>query len=289
MVSIRQIEKGEPERIAAAKKRAGEPPNQTRTNYTPVKPVGSAMGFTMRGLPTLTAPAPAPIAELPLLNLPQMATGFIDSSGARVGGSSGGGDPTPRTPQLGDFKTNWKDPEYNAQIASLNKALQDYETGAQQRADRYGQDFRTGVQQMGYRPAGETGFGDVLATPEPQMASRMSAPTEPQKMGQWDLEGQFDPYSSAARGTRGLRDEFAARGTLRSSDFGQTFGEFQNRLSDQLDAMNLSRSRFGEDLQTEIAGQRSGTEERSQAAERSAGQRAATNQMNAYMRALAGG
>ena len=197
--------------------------------------------------------------------------------------------PTPRTPQLGDFKTNWKDPEYNAQIASLNKALQDYETGAQQRADRYGQDFRTGVQQMGYRPAGETGFGDVLATPEPQMASRMAAPTEPQKMGQWDLEGQFDPYSSAARGTRGLRDEFAARGTLRSSDFGQTFGEFQNRLSDQLDAMNLSRSRFGEDLQTEIAGQRSGTEERSQAAERAASQRAATTQMNAFMRALAGG
>lgn len=142
---------------------------------------------------------------------------------------------------------------------------------------------------MGYRPAGDTGFGDVLATPEPQIASRMAAPTEPQKMGQWDLEGQFDPYSSAARGTRGLRDEFAARGTLRSSDFGQTFGEFQNRLSDQLDAMNLSKARFGEDLQTEIAGQRSGTRERTQAAERSASQRAATDQMNAYMRALAGG
>jgi len=203
-------------------------------------------------------------------------------------------DPTPTPtpisrPQLGDFATDWKDPEYNAQIASLNKALQDYETGAQQRADRYGQDFRTGVQQMGYRPAGETGFGDVLATPEPQMASRMSASTEPQKMGLWDLEGQFDPYSSAARGTRGLRDEFAARGTLRSSDFGQTFGEFQGRLNDQLDAMNLSKSRFGEDLQTEIAGQRSGTEERSRAAERAASQRAATTQMNAFMRALAGG
>ena len=203
-------------------------------------------------------------------------------------------DPTPTPPPSNDRRIDtsapeYRDAEYNAQIASLNKALQDYETGAQQRADRYGQDFRTGVQQMGYRPAGNTGFGDVLATPEPQMASRMSAPTEPQKMGQWDLEGQFDPYSSAARGTRGLRDEFAARGTLRSSDFGQTFGEFQNRLSDQLDAMNLSRSRFGEDLQTEIAGQRSGTEERSQAAERAASQRAATNQMNAYMRALAGG
>jgi len=117
----------------------------------------------------------------------------------------------------------------------------------------------------------------------------MAAPTEPQQMGQWDLEGQFDPYSSAARGTRGLRDEFAARGTLRSSDFGQTFGEFQGRLNDQLDAMNLSKSRFGEDLQTEIAGQRSGTEERSQAAERAASQRAATTQMNAFMRALAGG
>jgi len=47
MVSIRQIEKGEPERIAAAKKRAGEPPNQTRTNYTPatVKPAGQKMAI----------------------------------------------------------------------------------------------------------------------------------------------------------------------------------------------------------------------------------------------------
>ena len=264
------------------KKRAGEPPNQTRTNYTPatVKPAGQKMAIwrsTGTGLPSKeerdillgrSSGEDGPPPDQPPPDQPP---------------------PTPRTPQLGDFKTNWKDPEYNAQIASLNKALQDYETGAQQRADRYGQDFRTGVQQMGYRPAGETGFGDVLATPEPQMASRMAAPTEPQQMGQWDLEGQFDPYSSAARGTRGLRDEFAARGTLRSSDFGQTFGEFQNRLSDQLDAMNLSRSRFGEDLQTEIAGQRSGTEERSQAAERAASQRAATNQMNAYMRALAGG
>ena len=260
----------------------GEPPNQTRTNYTPatVKPAGQKMAIwrsTGTGLPSKeerdillgrSSGEDGPPPDQPPPDQPP---------------------PTPRTPQLGDFKTNWKDPEYNAQIASLNKALQDYETGAQQRADRYGQDFRTGVQQMGYRPAGETGFGDVLATPEPQMASRMAAPTEPQQMGQWDLEGQFDPYSSAARGTRGLRDEFAARGTLRSSDFGQTFGEFQNRLSDQLDAMNLSRSRFGEDLQTEIAGQRSGTEERSQAAERAASQRAATNQMNAFMRALAGG
>jgi hypothetical protein len=119
------------------------------------------------------------------------------------------------------------------------------------------------------------------------MGDEEMTPTQSME-GMWDIEGQFDPYSAAARGTRGLRDEFAARGTLRGTDFDQTFGEFQNRLSEQLDAMRTGRTRFEEDLTQEIAGQRSGTEERRQAAERAASQRAATEQMNAFMRALGG-
>ena len=107
--------------------------------------------------------------------------------------------------------------------------------------------------------------------------------------GMWDIEGQFDPYSAAARGTRGLRDEFAARGTLRGTDFGQTFGEFQNRLNEQLEAMETGRTRFAEDLSSELAQQRTTTEERRQAAERAAVNRADTAQMNAFTASIGGG
>jgi hypothetical protein len=110
---------------------------------------------------------------------------------------------------------------------------------------------------------------------------------EPQ--GDWDYEGRFSPFTAAARGTRGLRDEFAARGTLRGTDFGNTFAEFQDRLSDQLAAMETGRTRFEEDARRELAQQRTSTEERRQAAERAALSRAATGQMNAYLQALAGG
>ena len=237
-------------------------------------------------------------------NLPNM------QSRGGGGGGGGGGLPAqniqpiptvqaPRMPRLSDFRMpDFRDPEYNAQIASLNRALQDFETGAQQRAERYGIDYLQGVRNIGYRPSpGFVAMPNILEAGEeeaaPMAARAVMGAEEPDAtagmQGMWDIEGRFDPYSAAARGTRGLRDEFAARGTLRSSDFGQTFGEFQNRLNEQLEAMETGRTRFAEDLSRELAQQRAGTEERRQAAERAALGRAATAQMNAYLQALAGG
>ena len=210
--------------------------------------------------------------------------------------------PAARTPRLSDFSMrDFRDPEYNAQIASLNRALQNFETGAQQRAERYGIDYLQGVRNIGYRPSpGFVAMPNILeagqdeaAAPMARSARAITGAEEPDAtrgmQGQWDIEGRFDPYSAAARGTRGLRDEFAARGTLRGSDFGQTFGEFQNRLNEQLEAMETGRTRFAEDLSGELAQQRTNTEERRQAAERAAINRAATAQMNAYLQALGGG
>jgi hypothetical protein len=220
--------------------------------------------------------------------------------GGDSGGEGGGG---ARTFNFEDYARDFRDPEYNAQIASLNRALQDFETGAQQRGERYGIDYLQGVRNIGYRPS--PGFvampnileagqdGEEGAAPMARSARAITGAEEPDATrgmrGMWDIEGQFDPYSAAARGTRGLRDEFAARGTLRGSDFGQTFGEFQNRLNEQLEAMETGRTRFAEDLSSELAQQRATTEERRQAAERAAVNRANTAQMNAFMRALAGG
>lgn len=181
---------------------------------------------------------------------------------------------------------NWRDAAYNAQIASIQRALADFETGATTRGERYGQDFTTGLGRLGYRPAeGFQAMPNVLEQlDQPQaMAQRLSADGEgegptvslPAVSGMFDIEGQFDPYSAAARGTRSTRDEFAGRGTLRSSDFAKTFGEFQNRLNQQLEAMETSRGRFGQDLATEVAQQRTQSQERQQAAQRDAMMRAA--------------
>ena len=180
--------------------------------------------------------------------------------------------------------------------------MADFETQAQRRAERYGTDYLTGVRQMGYRPGTEfAAMPNVLqlatqaaAAEEPSTAARtaLAATAEEPAIapvaGQWDIEGQYDPYSAAARGTRSLRDEFAARGTLRSSDFGTTFGEFQNRLQQQLDAMETARTRFGEDIITEIMGQRTEAEERRESARRQAASRQAAARAQAIMEALAG-
>jgi hypothetical protein len=185
---------------------------------------------------------------------------------------------------------NWRDSAFNSQIAAIQRALQDFETGAQTRGERYGQDFSTGLSRLGYRPAeGFQAMPNILEQlNQPQAMSAMSAmegaegvgmatPTVsvPPVAGAFDIEGQFDPYSSAARGTRGLRDEFAGRGTLRSSDFARTFGEFQSRLNDQLSAMETARGRFGQDLATEVAQRRTQAQEQQQQAQRDAMMRAA--------------
>lgn len=222
--------------------------------------------------------------------------------GGVVPPSGGGGSSSSRQPAI-----DWRDASYNAQIAALNRALQDFETGLQTRAERYGQDFTRGVRDLGFRAAEDfnvtpniLGFRDLaeglaavrrpMRAAGPQirgMLDEAGEAAEAQPMsasefmrGTWDLEGEFNPFSAAARGTRSARDEFAGRGTLRSSDFVQNFAEFQDRLNQQLEAMETGRGRFFEDALTNLAQQRATTEERRQAAARDAQMRAAIQAAN---------
>jgi hypothetical protein len=142
----------------------------------------------------------------------------------------------------------------------------------------------TGLKGLGYRPGeGFQAMPNVLEQldkPQPTAMAALSEGDSPAVAmapvsGQFDIEGQYDPYSAAAQGTRSRRDDFAARGTLRSSDFAKTFGQFQDRLQQQLDAMETSRTRFGQDLATEVAQQRTQSQERQQGAQRDAMLRAA--------------
>lgn len=208
-----------------------------------------------------------------------------------VGGGGGGMDMSTPPPVQERGPVQWEDSAYNSQIAAIQRALQDYETGAVTRGERYGQDFATGLQRMGYRPAeGFQAMPNVLEMINQPQARGMSADGAeganavalPKISGAFDIEGEYDPYSAAARGTRSTRDEFAGRGTLRSSDFAKTFGDFQNRLNQQLEAMETGRTRFGQDLATEVAQQRTQAQERQEAARQAALLRAATREAGIF-------
>jgi hypothetical protein len=136
------------------------------------------------------------------------------------------------------------------------------------------------MRRLGYRPGeGFQAMPNLVEATQAAAATRAAEdaaePLVTPVSGAFDIEGQYDPYSTAAQGTRSMRDVFAGRGTLRSSDFARSFGEFQNRLNRQLEAMETSRSRFAEDLAQEIAAQRTGAQERREAAQREAMMRAA--------------
>lgn len=246
--------------------------------YTPTPgpgPVGRAMGLSAPA-----APARPPANNLVMRDSPRATQAPAPSTGGSRNTQAPQA-PTvtqPRRPEIPDFR----DSAYNAQIASLDRALRDFETGATTRGERYGQDFMTGLGRLGYRPGGDFQAmpNIVEALNQPQaMARGMSegAPgvsVAPVTGGQFDIEGEMDRTSAAARGTRGMRDEFAGRGTLRSSDFAKSFGDFQSRLNEQLQAMETGRGRFAEDLATELSQFRARTGEQKAAAEESARNRA---------------
>lgn len=200
-------------------------------------------------------------------------------------GSDLGADDAPPPPVPGGGRgtpsdLGFADSAYNTQIAALERALRDFETGATTRGERYGQDFMTGLGRLGYQPGSDfQAMPNIVEALNQPQARGMSegAPgvaVAPVSGGRFDIEGQMDRTSAAARGTRGMRDEFAGRGTLRSSDFAKSFGDFQNRLGQQLQAMETGRGRFAEDLGTELSQFRARTGEQKAAAEESARSRA---------------
>jgi len=245
--------------------------------------------------------SPAQKAYGPAGNRATAPTRTPTRSGRTPAGGGGGGTrdvPAPSAPQASAPRApraplNWRDSAYNSQIASIQRALQDFETGAQQRGDRFGIDFNTSLDRMGYRPgSGFTAMPNLIDGMDEQENAQMASSSmarssmsaddsqEEQPLvqpisGAFDIEGVSNPFTTAARGTRSLRDDFAGRGTLRSSDFARNFGEFQNRLNQQLESMETSRGRFAEDLATDVAQQRTSSQEAQQRAQRDAMMRAA--------------
>lgn len=224
-------------------------------------------------------------AQNTAMRFPSSGGGGPVSSAAPVETGGGGG---------GGGEIDWRDSAYAAQIAAINRALADYETELGLRAGDYGTDYLTGLRQLGYRPGeGFSANVDIFSLPVFEGTDKKGQPKPlyPQSeavseavqaampkvtaAGQWDYEGEFSPFSAASRGTRTARDEFAGRGTLRSSDFAKAYADFQNRMQEQLNAMEQGRGRYYRDAALDLGQQRAQAEERRQAARRDAMMRAA--------------
>jgi hypothetical protein len=219
----------------------------------------------------------APTSRSPIPSLNREVFGNATIRPPSTGGSSANIEaPTvARAPEPLDFR----DSSYNSQIAAIERALRDFETGSATRGQRYQQDFTTGLDRLGFRPAPQPMMAMSAMEGEPAEGAAVGFATGPVQ-GSFDIEGEMDRTSAAARGTRGMRDEFAGRGTLRSSDFANSFSDFQNRLQQQLTGMETGRSRFGEDLQTELAQFQTRAQEQRAAAQEAAQNRALMRQLS---------
>ena len=246
-----------------------------------------------RNIPTIRGPIRPPSVSRAQQVPQSLKAPSPPSGGGGGGGGSDSGGGGGRREERYWYQPNWQDSAYNQQLAAINRALSDFETELGLRGERYGTDYLEGVRKLGYRP-GEKFSANVDIFSLPGVAetgasgaaglaaarSAMSPDESPiQRLGsaggRFDYEGEFDPFTAAARGTRTARDEFAGRGMLRSSDFAKSYADFQDRLQDQLSSMERGRSRFYEDAAMDLAQRRSEAEERRQAARVNAMARAA--------------
>lgn len=148
------------------------------------------------------------------------------------GGPSGAVAATPEPPKISDedWLKQGGDSIYAEQLAALKKAMQDYQSEQGVQKGRYGTDFEEGSRRLGWKD--KDGFEGA------------------EDPGQWDFE---DTNFAAGRGFKSQRDDFAARGLLQSSDYGEARTKLERDLNDQRSSMVTDRNRFTDDLAAQLA------------------------------------
>lgn len=146
--------------------------------------------------------------------------------GGGGGGSYGGGGgytspapavapaPAPKPPSEEDFLAS--DAAYQAQMAALKKALENYLADTAAQKTKYNTSYDTSVKNLGW--LGDEG---------------------------WNRE---DQNTSSGRAYQSLNNDFAGRGLLQSSAYGEAVDDLFRSLNDQYSAMNKDRTNFMDDL-----------------------------------------
>lgn len=175
--------------------------------------IGAARGNT-RPAP---APSPGPVKSAPI-------------SGGGGGSSSGGGGgssspaPKPKPKPKPPSKKDWlkDDASYQAQLASLKKAVENYLSDTKAQRSKYNTKYDTSVTDLGW-------------------------------MGKEDGWNREDQNTSSGRAYQNLNNDFAGRGMLQSSAYGDAVDDLFRSLDDQYSAMNTAKDDFMSDLDRQVS------------------------------------
>lgn len=178
-----------------------------------------------------TASAPAP------QTLPSGAP-YVPNFSGGGGGSYGGGGyssytASASTPAPAMSADDWlnagADQAYQAQMAALQKALSDYQADNTHQKDQYSTDFTKSLGQLGWTPG--TNADDVNG-------------------GQWNFT---DQNTASGKAYQNQLNDFASRGLLQSSLYGQANNDLLRSLTDQLSGLNTAKSNFMTNLAQQLS------------------------------------
>lgn len=240
------------ERLAQSKKAFSGGTSRRKSTVT-YKNAGAGFTSTSRAraqardmrqaAPRKAAPAPrrAPVrnvAPRASYSLPYSVSGGAGGGGG--GGGYSGGTPAPAAPvappkpKVTQENFLAGDESLKIQQAALMKALQDYTANNSADVSKYNLDYGKAIDNLGWRRP-------VMDDPK--------TPQDESMAGSWNLE---DENKASGRAYQNQLNDFAGRGTLKSSLYAEALDGLMRSLNEQLGGIDTAKTNFESDKAREL-------------------------------------
>lgn len=208
--------------------------------------VGRTLAAGGQVFPTASSPAiiPGPTQVTTPVNRARNTAPPVDRQvNASDALSIGGAAASPAPPQLSDdeWLASGSDSQFGLEMDAITKALQRFMADRDASVTNYNTDFNSGLKQLGWMGGQKAeGTGDVGLTEVGEDGSRrLRGGINPSQV--WNRD---DVNTASGRAMSGQMNDFASRGMLQSSDFGNQQNALLRSLTDQLIAMDAGRGDF---------------------------------------------
>jgi len=172
------------------------------------------------------------IGMSPVKSTPNVGAGAkVTPFSQNLGGAGGGGIASPSAalaaPAMSeeDYLASGADSAYTAQMAALQKALENQQADITAQQGKYNVDYGDSLKNLGW-------IQDDPTTPDVNE-------------GAWNFK---DTATAAGRGFQNQQNDFAGRGLLQSSLYGEANDNLTRSLNDQLGGINTGKQNFMDDL-----------------------------------------
>lgn len=128
----------------------------------------------------------------------------------------------PAAPGVSEASFLVSDPGYKAQLAALTKALSDYQASNNTQLSQYNTDYGKSLKSLGWDPTAKD----------------------------WNTQ---DQNTSSGRAVQNLNNDFASRGLLQSSLFGEADNNLMRSLNDQLSSIDTAKQNYSTNLAQQLA------------------------------------